>query len=258
MTILAEIFAHKRAEVEARKKRRPLGELTAHIERGRPPLDLAAAIKRAARPALIAEIKKGSPSKGVIASRFDPPALARTYAANGAAAISVLTDEKYFGGSLDHLRGVAALDLGLPILRKDFICDDYQIYEARAAGADAVLLIVAALSDGELKAFQDCARQLGLAALVEAHTRQELERAVRQGAQLVGINNRDLRDFSVSLDTTRRLRPLLPPHTIVVAESGIRSPDDFCDLDVDAVLVGEAIMQADDVAGKVRELAAGR
>jgi indole-3-glycerol phosphate synthase len=269
MTILSEIFAHKRAEVAGQKKRVPLIELRRQIETARPPLDFLAALKAAPRPALIAEVKKGSPSKGVMVAGFDPIRLAQTYAANGAAAISVLTDAKYFGGSLDYLRQIAALNLqrklpegskpsgsfaGMPLLRKEFICDPYQIYEARAAGADAVLLIVAELSDHELLVFQNQSRHLGMASLVEVHTYHELVRALRCGATLVGINNRDLRDFTVNLDTTRRLRSLLPPGVAVVAESGIGKLEDFCGLDVDAALVGEAIVRAEDVGAKVREL----
>jgi indole-3-glycerol phosphate synthase len=255
MTILTEIFNHKRGEVEAQKKRVPFAELFRQAEMAKPPLDFAGALRRNRQTALIAEVKKGSPSKGVMAENFDPLGLAQTYAANGASAISVLTDEKYFGGSLDYLRGIAALTLGVPLLRKEFICDPYQIYEARAAGADAVLLIVAELSDHQLRVFQTLIRKLGMVALVEVHTRTELTRALNIGATLVGINNRNLHDFSVSLDTTRTLRPLLSPEITVVAESGIRSADDVNGLNVDAVLVGEAIVRSEDVAAKVRELA---
>ncbi len=255
MTILSEMFAHKRAEVEAQKKRVPLIALMRQIEGARPPLDFVAALKRAKCPALVAEVKRGSPSKGIMVADFDPARLARAYAANGAAAISVLTDEKYFGGSLNYLRQIAALNLGVPLLQKEFICDTYQMYEARAAGADAVLLIAAELSDHELIVFQKRIHKLGVTALVEVHTQHELTRALNCGATLIGINNRDLRDFSVSLDTTRTLRPLIPPHATVVAESGITSPTDYEGLGVDAVLVGEAIVRAGDVAGKVRELA---
>jgi indole-3-glycerol phosphate synthase len=254
MTILSEIFAHKRVEVEAQKKLVPLIELQRQTQTVRPPLDFVAALRARPCPALITEVKKGSPSKGVMVADFDPIRLAQTYAANGAAAISVLTDEKYFGGLLEHLRQIAALNLGLPLLRKEFICDPYQIYEARAAGADAVLLIVAELSDHELITFQSRIRKLGMAALVEVHTRTELTRALNAGATLIGINNRNLRDFSVSLETTRRLRPLLPASVTVVAESGISTPEDFRGLDVEAVLVGEAIVRAGDVEAKVREL----
>lgn len=258
MTILSEIFAHKRAEVAAQKQRVPTIELGRQIESARPPLDFAAALQCTPSPALIAEVKKGSPSKGMMVMDFDPLQLAQTYAANGAAAISVLTDEKYFGGSLEHLRQIAALSLGLPLLRKEFICDEYQLYETRAAGADAVLLIVAGVSDDELLSFRSLAGKLGLAALVEVHSRDEVGRALRCGATLVGINNRDLTDFSVSLDTTRTLRPHLPPGITVVAESGIASRADVAGLGVDAVLVGEALVRAGDVGTKVRELAGVR
>ena len=255
-------------------------ELIAQIESARPPLDFVGALHRSPKsyhpvakrsgpdfgpttgvvgvrgncPALIAEVKKGSPSKGVMVKDFEPVRLAKTYAANGAAAISVLTDEKYFGGSLDYLRQIAALELGVPLLRKEFICDAYQVLEARAAGADAVLLIVAELSDHELRVFQSQIRHLGMAALVEVHTRHELARALRCDATLIGINNRDLRDFTVSLDATRKLRPLIPPAITVVAESGISQRQDVEGLNVDAVLVGEAIVRAEDVGEKVREL----
>ncbi len=257
MTILSEIFAHKRLEVEAQKKRVAFADLFQQVEAARPPLDFVAALAPARNgcAALIAEVKKGSPSKGVLVKDFDPLRLAQTYAANGASAISVLTDEKYFGGSLDYLRQIAALNLGVPLLRKEFICDPYQIYEARAAGADAVLLIVAELSDHQLRVFQGLIHKLGMAALVEVHNHIELTRALNCGATLVGINNRDLRDFTVSLHTTRRLRPLLPPTVTVVAESGISKAEDVNGLDVDAILVGESIVRAEDVAAKVRELA---
>lgn len=272
MTILAEIFADKCAEVTAQKRRVPLVELLRQVDKARPPLDFTAALKQkkgrppdngdgrdeSSMPALIAEVKKGSPSQGAMVADFDPIRLARTYAANGAAAISVLTDEKYFGGSLEQLRKIAALRLGVPLLRKEFICDPYQIYEARAAGADAVLLITACLSDHELRVFQGQSRKLGMAALVEVHTHPELARALRCGATLIGINNRDLRDFSVRLDTTLRLRPLIPPHVTVISESGISKREEVRGLCVDAVLVGEAIVRAEDVAAKVRELSGSR
>jgi indole-3-glycerol phosphate synthase len=257
MTILSEIFAHKRLEVAEQKQRISTVELIERIETIRPPLNFAAALQRSNSPALIAEVKKGSPSKGVMVPDFDPVKLAQTYAVNGAAAISVLTDTKYFGGSLAYLKQIADLDLGVPLLRKEFICDLYQIYEARAAGADAVLLIVAELSDHQLSVFQSLIRKLGMTALVEIHTEPELMRAMRVGATVVGINNRNLHDFTVSLDTTRKLRPLLPPDVIVVAESGISAPADFVDLGVDAALVGEALVRASDVGAKVRELVNG-
>jgi indole-3-glycerol phosphate synthase len=255
MTILSEIFAHKRTEVKAQKAAVPLPELLEQIEAARPPLNFAYVLRPEGRVALIAEVKKGSPSRGVMVKDFDPVRLAQAYAANGAAAISVLTDEKYFGGSLNYLKQIADLNLGIPLLRKEFTCDFYQIYEARAAGADAILLIVAELSDHQLSIFQSLARKLGMTALVEVHTYPELVRALRCGANVIGINNRNLHDFSVSLDTTRQLRPTLPPHVTVVAESGISQPTDLQDLNVDAILVGEALVRADDLAQKVRQLA---
>lgn len=254
MTILSEIFEYKRAEVAAQKQAVPLPELLEQVEAARPPLNFAAALRRQGHVALIAEVKKGSPSRGVMVKDFDPLKLAKTYAANGAAAISILTDEKYFGGSLDYLRQIANLNLGIPLLRKEFICDFYQIYEARAAGADAILFIVAELSDHQLVIFQNLARKLGLTALVEVHTAYELTRALRCNAQVIGINNRNLHDFTVSLETTRRLRPTLPPHIIAVAESGLSQPSDLMGLNVDAILVGEALVRSENLADKVRQL----
>lgn len=255
MALLKEIFAHKRIEVEMQKRCVPLTHLVRQIDSSRAPLDFVAALKGAPHPpALIAEVKMRSPSKGLLAPDFDPTTLAKLYAANGASAISVLTDEKYFGGSLEHLNQIAKLNLGLPLLRKEFICDGYQIYEARANGASAVLLIVAALSDDKLRSFQHLILELGMSTLVEVHTRPELDRALECGATLIGINNRDLHTFNVSLDVTRTLRPHIPSHITVVAESGIGSPKDVCALNVDAMLVGEAIVRAEDVAGKIKEL----
>jgi indole-3-glycerol phosphate synthase len=197
----------------------------------------------------------------VLRRDFDPLRLAQIYRENGAAAISVLTDERYFGGCLDHLRQIAAgrpgeLDLRPPLLRKDFLFDPYQVYEARAAQADAVLLIVAALPPALLRDLHGLALELGMAALVEVHTSGELETALDCQARLIGINNRDLHDFTTSLETTLRFRPLIPPGIPVVAESGIHTVEDARRLSqagVDAILVGGALVTAEDVAGKVRE-----
>lgn len=260
MTILAEIFAHKRLEVAEQKEACPLRELQAQACAAPPPLSLPVALGGALRrPALIAEVKRASPSRGVLAPDFDPLRLARTYQENGAAAISVLTDERYFQGRLEYLSQIAALPgARLPLLRKDFICDPYQVYETRAAGADAVLLIVAGLEPVLLYDLHALVYELGMAALVEVHNRAELELALACNPPLVGINNRDLRDFTVSLETTLRLRPHVPAGACLVAESGIHTPADIARLaeaGVDAVLVGEALVSAADVAGKVRELA---
>ncbi len=267
MSKLDEIFEHKRAEVAASKQQKTVLTMIAAAVNAAPPLDFCAALRSSHRPALIGEVKAASPSRGQLAGRnghpFDPVALARSYAENGAAAISVLTDEKYFGGSLDHLRAVRAALPGMPLLRKDFVCDPYQIYEARAAGADAILLIVAALDSRSLAELAKLAGQLGMAALVEVHDAAELDLALRSGAAaeagLVGINNRNLHDFSVQLDTTIELAPRVPPGCLVVAESGIFSAADVARLGqgrgVDAILVGEALVTAPDVAARVRELA---
>lgn len=266
-TILDEIFAHKRREVAQSRQHRPLQQVQAEAAEAPTSLDFIAALRLAdgslrLAPAVIAEIKRASPSRGLLAPHLDPVALSRLYRANGAAAISVLTDERYFQGRLDFLSQIAAdrtaNDLPrVPLLRKDFICDPYQIYEARAAGADAVLLIVAGLVAPLLAELHALTAELGMAALVEVHSAEELETALALRPRLVGINNRDLRDFTVSLDTTLRLRPLVPPGVCLVAESGIHTGEDVTRLaegGVDAILVGEALVTAEDIAGQVRQL----
>ena len=262
MNILDEIFAHKREEVDALRRHRPLADLITEAGAAPPALDFAAALRSASqRPALIAEVKCASPSKGLLAKDFDPLRLAETYRDHGAAAISVLTDERYFKGHLDHLRQIAdrfsSAGPHLPLLRKDFICDPYQVYQARAARADAVLLIAAYLDLPLLRDLHTLTRSLGMAALVEVHNRAELERALQVEPILVGVNNRDLRDFSVRLETVLDLRPLVPPGILLVAESGIHTAQDVTRLKaagIDAILVGEALVTAPDVGAKVREL----
>ena len=265
MNILDEIFAHKRQEVAERRAARPLAQVRREAETQPPALDFIAALRsRPAsaeslrHPALIAEVKCASPSRGLLAQDFDPLRLASTYQANGAAAISVLTDERYFKGHLDYLRQIAQLTPRLPLLRKDFLCDPYQVYEARAAGADAVLLIAASLDLAALCDLHALTVELGMAALVEVHSRAELELALQAAPALVGVNNRDLRDFTVRLTTSLELRPLVPPGVCLVAESGIHTADDaarLAEAGVDAILVGEALVTAPDVAEKVRSLA---
>jgi indole-3-glycerol phosphate synthase len=259
MTILAEIYAHTREEVAGRKRIVSLAAARACAEDARPPLDFVAALRAGhPRPGLIAEVKHASPSRGLLAPDFDPLRLARLYGENGAAAISVLTDERYFGGSLDHLSQIAACGPRLPLLRKDFIGDPYQVYEARAAGASAVLLIAALLTPAALRALAALAEELGMAALVEVHDEAELGVALDCNARLVGINNRNLADFTVDLGTAVRLRPQIPAGVCVVAESGIHTPADVARLTqacVDAILVGEALVTAPDVAAAVRDLA---
>jgi indole-3-glycerol phosphate synthase len=260
MSHLDEILAHKRGELAARMRETPLAEVQAEAALAAPPPDFLAAVRRppGESPRLIAEIKCASPSKGLLVQDFDPLRLARAYCENGAAAISVLTDEHFFHGHLEHLRQVAALEPRMPVLRKDFILEEYQLYEARAAGASAVLLIAAALPPERLRTLRELAEALGMAALVEAHDRPELEAALEAGARLVGINNRDLHTFNTTLETTLRLRPLVPPGVVVVAESGIHDRADvecLAQAGVDALLVGEALVTAADTAAKVRELA---
>lgn len=251
-TILDDILAHKRQEVAAQKQRVDMDTLVANISASN---DVPRGFMKALQArvaiggtAVIAEVKKASPSMGVIRASFDPVAIAESYAAAGATCLSVLTDEKYFQGSGRYLRLIRAA-VGLPLLRKDFIVDEYQIVEARALGADAILLIVAALSDDELAAFTRLAHDLGLDVLVEVHDEAECERALKLPLRVIGVNNRNLHDFSVSLDTTRRIKAMVPPDYLVVSESGIHSRADIDALQADGVsafLVGGALMQADD------------
>lgn len=260
MNILEEIFAHKREEIRERQRINPLPEVRRAAEEAAPALDFISALRnRPTRwPALIAEIKRASPSRGVLVQDFDPLRLAHIYKANGAAAVSVLTDARYFQGSLDYLRQVRQAHTDLPLLRKDFLCDPYQVYEARAAGADAVLLIAASLEPALLGDLQALANQLGMAALVEIHDQRELDLALERSASLVGINNRDLRDFSVHLETGLSLRPHIPLEVCLVAESGIHSLQDvnrLAEAHFDAILVGEALVTAGDPGAQVRKLA---
>src|SRR5690349_7273117 len=266
-TFLTKILDHKRTEVARQALKVPLAQLEAGIAAAPPPRAFDAALRRLGRVTLIAEVKKASPSKGVLVENFDPLALARTYAENGAAAISVLTDVRFFQGSLKYLQGIRALGDGywgsgvggttptpntqhpIPVLRKDFILDPYQVYEARAYGADALLLIVAALEDAALAELLALTRALGMQALVEVHDEAELERALALGAALVGVNNRDLHTFVTTLETTRRLAARLPAHgrPLLISESGIGSAADVAlvrEWGVDAVLVGEALVTA--------------
>jgi len=249
--ILQRIVARKREEVAARKAQMPLLELRARIAAAPPARGFAAAMDAriaSGHPAVIAEIKRASPSRGIIRDPFDPPAIARSYAASGAACLSVLTDVEFFQGSDNDLQQVrAACDL--PVLRKDFTIDAYQVLEARALGADCILLIAAVLSDGQLAEFAGLAAEVGLDVLVEVHDGDELERALRVPALLLGINNRDLRTFTVSLDTTLALRDRVPAGRRLVTESGIHTAEDVARLraaGVDAFLVGEGFLRDPD------------
>ena len=256
--ILDQIVADNLQELEARKSGVPLTELQRMASEQSPPLDFASAL-RGDRIQLIAEVKKASPSRGIIRPDFDPVEIAQTYASNGASAISVLTEARYFHGSLNHLKDVknALVNKGLPLLRKDFLCDSYQVYESRAYGADGLLLIVAILTLEKLRELLRVSHELGMSCLVEVHNEAEVEIALKCGAGIIGINNRDLKTFTVDFATTERLRPLIPPDRIVVSESGIKDRSDMEKLrqwGVNAVLIGESLMSAPDIAAKMKEL----
>jgi len=257
MSILADIVRHKRQELAGLKAAQPRAALEALCRGLVAPRDL----ERALTPVrggvrLIAEVKKASPSRGVLAPDLDPVALARTYARAGAAALSVLTDEKYFQGRLELLAAIRDV-VSVPLLRKDFTIDEYQLWESRAAGADAVLLIVAILDGDLLRGLLAGAKGLGLAALVEAHTAAELDVALAAGARIIGINNRNLKSFDTRIETTLALLPGVPPGPIVVSESGFETADQVRAVvaaGAHAVLVGESLVRATDVAAKVKEL----
>ncbi len=253
-TVLDNILANTQLELAARQCATPLSVVVHSAAAAPAPRNFLAALALE-RVALIAEIKHASPSRGVLIDPFDPVALAQTYAANGAAAISIVTDERFFQGHLDHLRAVRKI-VDLPILRKDFMLDAYQIYESRSAGADAVLLIVAALTDAQLRTLAELAASLGMAAVVEVHNAAELERALRIDPRAIGINNRDLKTFKVSTATTTHLAAHIPPGVVLVAESGILHAADVRAMGAagaHAVLVGEGLLQAPDIAARVRE-----
>ncbi|MCI0361420.1 MAG: indole-3-glycerol phosphate synthase TrpC [Planctomycetaceae bacterium] len=271
-TILDQIVAAKREEIARAKVAVPLERLKDALADAPPIRDFFAALAAPARAVteiiptrrasedrsvrLIAEVKKASPSQGIIRADFDPVQIARTYQAAGASCLSVLTDEKYFQGSLDHLRQIRAA-IEIPILRKDFILDSYQLFEARAAGADAVLLIAECLDDCHLRKLHNEAIELGMTPLVEFYDPENLPRVLEAGAQLIGVNNRDLRSFQVDLGHTIRLRDKIPLDSVLVAESGIHTRADVLRLQaagVDAMLVGESMMRQPDIAAAVRRL----
>ena len=256
--ILDEIVKLKKEGLARSKLSVSVSELEALSSRKPPPRDFASALQGDGVK-LIAEIKRASPSRGQIRPDLDAVELAQTYAQNGAAAISVLTEERYFQGALDELSAISEELQGgeIPLLRKDFIFDPYQVHESRASGADALLLIVAILSSEQLTELLWLSHNLGMQCLVEVHNEAEVESALISGAHIIGINNRDLKTFTIDLTTTKRLRPMVPPDRIVVSESGIENRGDVQMLrewGVDAILVGEALVAAGDVARKMREL----
>jgi len=246
--ILARIIATKRREIAAALEQKPLAQIEREAAAQPAPRDFLGAIRgklAAGQPAVIAEIKKASPSKGIIRADFHPADIARSYAAHGAACLSVLTDRDYFHGSPDYLQAARAA-CPLPVLRKDFIIDPYQVAEARAMGADAILLIAAALDPAQMRSLESAAQRHGMAVLVEVHDGAELDAALHLDTPLLGINNRNLRSFEVTLDATLGLLDRIPPGRIVVTESGIRTPADIAQMrrhDVHAFLVGEAFMR---------------
>ena len=261
MSILAEILDRKKLEVLAAKRERPLGELEAEARAQAPVRGFADALRRrSSEPVrVIAEYKRASPSAGTIRDDLEVEEVAMAYASNGASALSILTDEHFFRGHLSFL-GRARQVVRVPLLRKDFVIDPYQVVEARAAGADAILLIVAALEDSALEELSAAARGQGLDALVEIHSEAEAERAVRAGAKVIGVNHRNLNTFEIDMGLTSRLRATVPDDTILVGESGIRGAEDVARLGRDgvhAVLVGEHLMRSPDPGAALTELLTG-
>ncbi len=254
--ILDEIIANKKEELAETKRRVQFHDVKAKASHAGPARGFGKALSAGTGIRLIAEVKKASPSQGVIREDFDPVRIARTYEESGASCLSVLTEKKYFQGDIEYL-GRIRKAVTLPLLRKDFIIDEYQVHEARAAGADAILLIAACLDTNQIQDYIGIASGIGLDVLVESHTHRELDRSLSAGARFVGINNRDLTNFSVSLQTTFDLIKEIPDDRTVVSESGIKTRDDVLKLQqagVDAVLVGETLMREKDIGKKVKEL----
>lgn len=255
-SILEKIVNHKLSEIASAKAARPMQDVAAAAQKASDPRNFLAALQKTDGIALIAEVKKASPSKGIIRADFDPVTIAQTYAQSGASCISVLTDENFFQGHLDYLTAIRQ-QVDTPLLRKDFIIDEYQVFEARAAGADAVLLIAECLKDDQLIALHKRICSLGMTPLVELYDAQNIEKVMAADPVLVGVNNRDLNTFEVDLNHSVKVKRLLPPSVTFVSESGIYTRDDVEMLEgngVDAMLVGESLMRADDIGDAVKTL----
>jgi len=256
--ILNRIVGDKRGELERTISRLPLVDIKARAADAPVVRDFAGGLRIPGRVAIIAEVKKASPSKGLIRADFNPVNIAKAYEANGAAAISVLTESNYFQGSIEFLRAIREAGVGIPLLRKDFIFDPYQVYEARANGADAFLLIASILDVTQMTDLYALGRELGMEVLAEAHDGADLDKITSAGFRVVGINNRDLKSFSVDINTTGRLKHLVPKGSVLVSESGISTIEDIKrvrEIGADAALIGEAIMREKDFGAKLKELA---
>ncbi|MHB8174088.1 MAG: indole-3-glycerol phosphate synthase TrpC [Nitrospirota bacterium] len=254
--ILQRIVADKREELKDVKARLPLPEVKAMVTDARPPMDFTAALIDPEAVSIIAEVKKASPSKGLIRQDFDPVTIARTYEENGARAVSVLTEKKYFRGDIGYLKWITG-SIGIPVLRKDFIFDEYQVYEARANGADAFLLIASILELGRMEDLYLLGKELGMEALAEVHDEYDLDKVLELTFKIIGINNRDLKTFDVDIKNTEYLIEEIPMDRVVVSESGISTKDDLRFLKsvgADAALIGEALMREKDFGKKLREL----
>lgn len=254
--VLEKIVHKKRSEIAAAQRARPLTELQRSLAAAPPVRGFYDSLVAHHPMGLIAEVKRASPSAGLIREDFDPVQIAKTYEENGAACISVLTDEHFFQGSLEYLMDVRS-EVSIPVLRKDFILDPYQVYEARVAGADAVLLIAECLTDGELTELNNLIHELGMTPLIEIYEPENLSRVMNLSPQLIGVNNRNLKTFETSLDHCISLRNEIPDDILVVGESGIHTRDDVLKLqnaDVNAILVGESLMRAEDIGSRVREI----
>ena len=258
-SILEKIVRHKLVEIESAKKRKPIEELRSESSDAPPPRDFLAALtqgEQAGQVSLIAEVKKASPSKGVIRDDFHPVEIAKAYAGHGASCISVLTDEKFFQGSLEFLKQIRAA-VSLPLLRKDFVLDEYQVWEARAAGADAVLLIAECLEAGQMKDLHAQIGELGMTALVELYDSENVSAVLDCSPVLVGVNNRDLNTFEIDLHHSIRVKQAIPDNIAMVSESGIFTHEDvqlMHENEVDAILVGESLMRSGDIGAAVRQL----